>query len=444
MKHIKGLRWIAITLALLLFTFACENPASSIDESDGTIPTGIVRIIEKTESPYALIYGLTKQLSAEVLPADADNKTVTWKSSHPAIASVDQTGLVTGTGIGTAYITAEAGGVLSSVFWVDVDVLGIVLTPKTQSLYTADTYPMNAKITPRGLAGSSWEWTSSDDNVAAVSNTGMVTALSAGTATITVASTVDPEVKDSCVITVSVRPNFETIFFWDAAADAGLADIGAENIGESFHVTNPSIIGGNRTFAYNGTDYIFQNYVWTGNTNPTGFAPGAPGPMKKVDAGQVINGITVEKGGYFLNEALSPCLQIGSTARGRTTASAMPTGYNVAPNGQFDFRDGRFRITVNYTPVAAGSNANFIVGVIYNGGSAPGTATPFAAASNYVNYNDTTVNAGAERTYIHEFNTTNASTSQRNALQYGFITVRAAVQSHDVVVHSIKIEKVLP
>ena len=45
-------------------------------------------------------------LSATVLPKDAENKNVIWKSSDESIATVDQTGKVTGVAEGTATITA--------------------------------------------------------------------------------------------------------------------------------------------------------------------------------------------------------------------------------------------------------------------------------------------------------------------------------------------------
>ena len=57
--------------------------------------------------------GFTKQLTANVLPENATNKNVTWSSANPEIATVDQTGLVTGVNHGTTKITCttEDGGI---------------------------------------------------------------------------------------------------------------------------------------------------------------------------------------------------------------------------------------------------------------------------------------------------------------------------------------------
>jgi uncharacterized protein YjdB len=42
-----------------------------------------------------LAQNVTRQLTATVLPEDADDKTVTWESSDETVATVDSNGLVT-------------------------------------------------------------------------------------------------------------------------------------------------------------------------------------------------------------------------------------------------------------------------------------------------------------------------------------------------------------
>lgn len=54
------------------------------------------------------------EIIATVLPNNATNKTVTWTSSNPAVATVSD-GIVTATGAGTTTITATAGGKSASV-----------------------------------------------------------------------------------------------------------------------------------------------------------------------------------------------------------------------------------------------------------------------------------------------------------------------------------------
>ena len=57
---------------------------------------------------YLINVGNTHQLTATVLPADADNPDVTWTSSDESVAIVDQAGLVTTIAEGTCTITASA------------------------------------------------------------------------------------------------------------------------------------------------------------------------------------------------------------------------------------------------------------------------------------------------------------------------------------------------
>lgn len=65
-------------------------------------------INSKTNLPIDLsAKNATLQLQVDILPANARQK-VTWQSSHPSIATVDDTGLVTGINTGSATISATA------------------------------------------------------------------------------------------------------------------------------------------------------------------------------------------------------------------------------------------------------------------------------------------------------------------------------------------------
>ncbi len=64
-------------------------------------PSGVLL----NRSSYSFNKGQSMQLSATVLPSNATNKSVTWKSSKPSVATVDSTGKVKAIGNGTARIT---------------------------------------------------------------------------------------------------------------------------------------------------------------------------------------------------------------------------------------------------------------------------------------------------------------------------------------------------
>lgn len=101
----KMLRIAAALAALLAMTnfIGCKND----DDDDGDVAVTDVKI---TSTVTEVTAGETITLTAEVLPADATNKTVTWTSSDTTFATVDSTGKVTGVKAGEATITASAGG----------------------------------------------------------------------------------------------------------------------------------------------------------------------------------------------------------------------------------------------------------------------------------------------------------------------------------------------
>lgn len=77
------------------------------DDEELIVPVSYVNL---SSSSLKLYEGYVAQLTATVGPKDANDKTVVWGSDNPAVASVDQTGLVTALQSGSAKISAAAGG----------------------------------------------------------------------------------------------------------------------------------------------------------------------------------------------------------------------------------------------------------------------------------------------------------------------------------------------
>lgn len=83
-----------------------------------------------------------------------------------------------------------------------VHVTGVSLNRSELSLDPGDTATLTATVSPATATNKTVHWSSSDDTVATVSDSGVVTAVAAGEATITVTSE-EGQKTDTCVVTVS-------------------------------------------------------------------------------------------------------------------------------------------------------------------------------------------------------------------------------------------------
>lgn len=161
--------------------------------------------VSMTKAETSFEVGMSEKLVLNIDPADADDKTVVWTSSDPAVAAVAADGTVTGVGQGYALITATArdGGFKASC-GVSVRlprVSGVTLSKASSELKIGESERLTATISPWNAADKSVSWTSSNSAVASVSADGTVTAHSFGTSIITV-RTLDGGYTASCYYTI--------------------------------------------------------------------------------------------------------------------------------------------------------------------------------------------------------------------------------------------------
>ena len=154
----------------------------TVKESTTTVAvTGIT--LSKTTTNLAV--GRSTTVTATVAPTNATNKTVTWTTSDPTIATVDN-GKITAVGGGTATVTATSnnGKTATVTVKVTVPVESITLSREKANLLVGRSTTATATINPTNATNKTVKWTSSDTSVATVTN-GKITAVGAGTATIT-------------------------------------------------------------------------------------------------------------------------------------------------------------------------------------------------------------------------------------------------------------------
>lgn len=139
---------------------------------------------------------------------------LTWSSSDESVAAVNRDGRVTAVGVGTAEITASVNEYCTAVCTVTVqaeeiepDALVFVQAPT--ELLPGSTVQYLASALPLNAAARALVWTSSDPSVLTVDETGTVTAVRTGTATLT-AQIEGAEVRAVCAVTVTDHPTDRT------------------------------------------------------------------------------------------------------------------------------------------------------------------------------------------------------------------------------------------
>ena len=176
-------------------TISAESEGKS-DTAAVTVTAAPVGSVVISPAAVSLSTGQTTPLSAVARDPSGTvlgERQVNWTSTDDAVATVSSGGVVSGIAAGTAGIIATVEGVAdtASVTVVAVPVSAVVVSPASSSVVVGGTVqlaatPVNAQGT--ALPGRTATWATGDPAVATVSNSGLVTAVSPGTVTITATS----------------------------------------------------------------------------------------------------------------------------------------------------------------------------------------------------------------------------------------------------------------
>jgi uncharacterized protein YjdB len=209
-----------------------------------TVPENAIPVTSVTlnRSSLTLYPGESSRLTATVLPANATVRTVSWQSSNPGIAGVDNTGLVTANATGTSVITVTTtdGGYTSTCtvnvipipadddddddsdyYYQYVPVTGITLDKTELSLIVrGEPVVLNSTVLPPNATNKNIVWSSSNQKVAVVQN-GRVTPVGAGTAIITAKTSAGGY---SATCTVTVKPAAVDVFSGKVGANSAVIE----------------------------------------------------------------------------------------------------------------------------------------------------------------------------------------------------------------------------
>ncbi|WP_421871698.1 alpha-amylase family glycosyl hydrolase [Marinoscillum sp.] len=243
-----------------------------------------------------------------------------------------------------------------------VDVTGVGLNPTNITINQGLTQQLNASVQPSNATNQGVSWSSSNTSVATVSASGLVTAVGAGSATITV-TTNDGGFQASSSVTVNPAPTFTVhfykptswgtainIYWWAAQPSGVLADgswpgVSMTSEGSGWYaytftnVTSTNLIfndGTNQSadLSRNGTDGWYQNGTWY-NSNPGGCDPTTITPYVNVNSGS-------------WNQTATATLDAG----GSVTFGPQPTGGNWSWSGPNSYSASVREITLSNVQVS--------------------------------------------------------------------------------------------
>lgn len=179
--------------------------------------------------------GTTAQIKVEALvPQGITLRNHTYKSSNEEVASVDEKGLVTAIKNGEFSITVtaedERGNKVEETadFVVGTHVSSVELNATEIAISQGEMYQLKANILPATANTRAVTYESDNEEVAKVSESGLVTALTPGTAQITV-TTVDGSYRASCAVTVTGQAD-TTIAATQEELNAALTKEGPQNV----------------------------------------------------------------------------------------------------------------------------------------------------------------------------------------------------------------------
>ena len=199
----RGRRLARLAATCALLVVSCDDPVSSGDSD--------VDRVDVNPSAVALTVGETRTITAQVFDASDRrllDRRLFWTSQNTTVATVSQSGVVTGVGSGNTQIAASAGG-KSGLVAVSVNARPVSLVrvvPALASVQIGRTVTFAAEALDASGAdviGRPVAWKSSNIAIATVGGTGVVTGVAPGTVTIT--ATIDG-IDGTASVTVSAVP----------------------------------------------------------------------------------------------------------------------------------------------------------------------------------------------------------------------------------------------
>lgn len=204
-------------------TYVTETPPVQIEKIDLEVDNST---LQKGES---------KSLKVTILPKEAENHKVEFLSSNPNIVTVDDKGNLRAIRSGSSVITVKAteNNVQSQIeINVYSKVTGITIDQNEIYMQVGDTFKINAFAEPDDANDPSIIYESSNEEIAEVGETGMITAKQIGDIVITASSKEHPEIRAVCKVFV-VRKMEDTEIHFDSSLNVESLEVSGIDYGEN-------------------------------------------------------------------------------------------------------------------------------------------------------------------------------------------------------------------
>lgn len=233
--------------------------------------------------------GKTAELSYKVLPANAADKTVTWKSTDTSIATVDNNGKVTGVEAGTVTIIGttkdgEKKGTAKVTVTKPVAVTGVSFKGCPGSLEVGQSATLTVNVSPSNAVNKQYKWDTSKTNGVITISNGKIVAKKEGTAKVSV-TTSDGGFTATCDVTVvkaSEKASDYTI---------SLEGIKQEGTGTIMQY-NVSVTKKGKKVNFNKVIYA-GNPIFNGDTLDANDLTGAKSATLFLETGEKLDGVNV-------------------------------------------------------------------------------------------------------------------------------------------------------
>lgn len=196
---VTGIANGSATITALSVVDTTKRGTASVDVVNGVV-------VQVSPSSATLRVNEQQMLTATVQAEVGQSTAVMWRSSNPSVASVSGGGVVSGVAVGTAVITAvsaqDTTRRASANITVEPRVLSVNINPASATLSTGGTQQFSATVVGDPGASTAVTWRSSQPAIASVSSNGLVTAMSAGSATIIAVSVGDTTRQATASVTV--------------------------------------------------------------------------------------------------------------------------------------------------------------------------------------------------------------------------------------------------